>query len=54
MKSFEKEIFNVLTSQLGFYIKDYYSDFLGKKSWVAILEKETFIYAVVVAYLITH
>ena len=49
MKSFEKEIFNVLTSQLGFYIKDYYSGFLGKKSWVAILEKETFIYAVVVA-----
>lgn len=49
MKKLEQEIFNVLTSQLGFYIKEYYSNFLDKKNWVAVLEKESFVYAVVVS-----
>ena len=48
MNKLENGLFSELTKQVGFYIKDYYSEFLKENKWVAILENEDFIYAVVV------
>lgn len=48
MNKLENGLFSELTKQVGFYIKDYYSEFLKENKWVAIMENEDFIYAVVV------
>lgn len=48
MNKLEDVLFSELTKQVGFYIKDYYSEFLKENKWIAIMEKEDFIYAVVV------
>lgn len=48
MNKVENTLFSELTKQAGFYIKDYYSDFLKENKWIAIMENEDFIYAVVV------
>ena len=48
MNKLENSLFSELTKQAGFYIKDYYSEFLKENKWVAIMENEDFIYAVVV------
>ena len=48
MNKLENVLFSELTKQAGFYIKDYYSDFLKENKWIAIMENEDFIYAVVV------
>lgn len=47
MDKLEQSLFGALTSKSGFYIKDYDSDFLGKNKWIAVLDSEEFIYAVV-------
>lgn len=47
MNKIEEKLFHNLVDSLGFYIKDYYSNYLGKNKWIAILEKEDFIYAVI-------
>ncbi|WP_195987316.1 rhomboid family intramembrane serine protease [Clostridium sp. D53t1_180928_C8] len=49
MNKLEDVLFGQLTKQGEFYIKDYYSDFLKEKKWIAIMESEDFIYAVVVS-----
>ena len=48
MNKLENILFSELTKQVGFYIKDYYSDTLKENKWIAIMEKDDFIYAVVV------
>ena len=48
MNKLEKNLFEELTKQLGFYIKDYYSEHLNSDKWVAIMENKDFIYAVIV------
>ena len=48
MNKLENVLFGELTKQGGFYIKDYYSETLKEKKWIAIMENEDFIYAVVV------
>lgn len=47
MKKLEETLFGELVNKSGFYIKDYYSNYLKKNKWIAILEKEDFIYAVI-------
>ena len=49
MEQFEQELFRLLSSKSGFYIKEYYSNSNQMNKWIAILEKEEFIYAVVIA-----
>ena len=49
MNKLENVLFGELTKQGGFYIKDYYSDSLKEKKWIAIMENKDFIYAVVVS-----
>lgn len=49
MNKLENILFGDLTKQAGFYIKDYYSDYLKEKKWIAIMENKDFIYAVVVS-----
>ena len=48
MNKLENVLFSELTKQAGFYIKDYYSETLKENKWIAIMEKDDFIYAVVV------
>ena len=48
MNKLENVLFGELTKQGGFYIKDYYSDSLKEKKWIAIMENKDFIYATVV------
>ena len=48
MDKLEQQLFTVLSNNSGFYIKDYYSNVSKKNKWIAILEKDDFIYAVVV------
>ncbi|WP_294132548.1 rhomboid family intramembrane serine protease [uncultured Clostridium sp.] len=48
MNKLENSLFSELTKQAGFYIKDYYSETLKENKWIAIMENEDFIYAVVV------
>ena len=48
MNKVENTLFSELTKQAGFYIKDYYSETLKENKWIAIMENEDFIYAVVV------
>lgn len=48
MSKLENKLFSELTNKAGFYIKDYYSEYLKKNKWIAIMEKEEFIYAVIV------
>ena len=50
MEQFEQRLFRLLSSKSGFYIKEYYSNSNQMNKWIAILEKEDFIYAVVIAY----
>ena len=49
MNKLENILFGDLTQQGGFYIKDYYSESLKEKKWIAIMENKDFIYAVVVS-----
>ena len=49
MNKLENILFGDLTKQGGFYIKDYYSESLKEKKWIAIMENKDFIYAVVVS-----
>lgn len=49
MNKLENVLFGELTKQGGFYIKDYYSDSLKEKKWIAIMENKDFIYAVVLS-----
>lgn len=48
MNKLEKTLFEDLTKQAGFYIKDYYSEYLKSNKWIAIMENKDFIYAVIV------
>lgn len=48
MNKLEKNLFEELTKQAGFYIKDYYSEHLNSNKWIAIMENKDFIYAVIV------
>ena len=48
MNKLEKTLFEDLTKQAGFYIKDYYSEYLKNNKWIAIMENKDFIYAVIV------
>ncbi len=48
MDKLEQQLFTILSNNSGFYIKDYYSNVSKKNKWIAILEKEDFIYAVVI------
>ena len=48
MNKLENTLFGELTNKSGFYIKDYYSEGLKKKKWIAVLENEDFVYSVVV------
>ena len=43
MNKLENILFSELTKQAGFYIKDYYSEFLKENKWIAIMENEDFI-----------
>ena len=47
MNKLEKTLFEDLTKQAGFYIKDYYSEYLKNNKWIAIMENKDFIYAVI-------
>ena len=44
MNKLEKTLFEDLTKQAGFYIKDYYSEYLKNNKWIAIMENKDFIY----------
>lgn len=48
MNKLEKGLFENLTQNSGFYIKDYYSEYLNSSKWMAILENNDFVYAVIV------
>lgn len=48
MNKIRKTLFEDLTKQAGFYIKDYYSEYLKIIKWIAIMETKIFIYAVIV------
>ncbi|WP_297712783.1 rhomboid family intramembrane serine protease [Clostridium sp.] len=48
MNKLENILFSELTKQAGFYIKDYYSEFLKENKWIAIMENEDFIYVAIV------
>lgn len=49
MDKFEKKFFNTLVSNAGFYIRSFYSESLQKEQWIAILENENMLYAIVIA-----
>lgn len=38
MEQFERDFFNILTKELKFFIKDYYSAFTNLNRWVALLD----------------
>lgn len=48
MKDIEKQLFQSLTSQSGFYIKDFNSQYLNENKFIAILDEKEYIYAVLV------
>ncbi|MBS5937319.1 rhomboid family intramembrane serine protease [Clostridium sp.] len=48
MKKFEKVFFNILTKELKFYMKNYYSNFHGEDKWVGLLNLEDTYVAVAV------
>ena len=48
MDKFEKKFFNTLVSKSGFYIRSFYSESLKKEQWIAILENEKVLYAIVI------
>lgn len=48
MDKFEKKFFNILVSKSGFYIRSFYSESLKKEQWIAILENEKVLYAIVI------
>ena len=48
MDKFEKKFFNTLVSKSGFYIRSFYSESLKKGQWIAILENEKVLYAIVI------
>lgn len=48
MNKLENILFSELTNKFGFYIKDYYSEFLKVNKWISILDNKDFIYAVIV------
>ena len=41
MNKLEKGLFENLTQNAGFYIKDYYSEYLNSSKWMAIPERVT-------------
>lgn len=47
MNKLEEVLFGELANKSGFYIKDYFSNYLNSSRWVAILDNKDFIYAVV-------
>lgn len=49
MANFEKEFLGLLVSKWQFFIKNYYSKLGEKNNWIAILEKENYVYGVIVA-----
>lgn len=58
MVKFEEEFLNLLVSKWQFYINEYYIKSLKVNKWIAILEKENYIYSIIVAKeneeIITH
>ena len=48
MNKLENILFSELTKKADFYIKDYYSETLKENKWIAIMENEDFVYAIVV------
>ena len=47
MNKLEEKLFSELVNKSGFYIKDYFSKCLKLDKWIAILENNDFIYAVI-------
>lgn len=48
MVKFEEKFLSLLVSKWQFYIKSYYSEFANENRWIAILEKENYVYGVIV------
>ena len=48
MEKFEKVFFNILTKEMKFFMKDYYSDYNKKNKWLALLDIEKAYVAVLV------
>lgn len=49
MAKFEEQFFGLLVDKSQFYIKNYYSESIGVNKWIAILEKDNYVYAVVIS-----
>ncbi len=49
MKKFEKVFFNILTKEMKFFMKDYYSDYNNENKWIALLDIDKAYVAVVIA-----
>ncbi|MDV4149756.1 rhomboid family intramembrane serine protease [Clostridium sp. AL.422] len=48
MEKFEKIFFNVLTKEMKFFMKDYYSNYNNEEKWLALLELDSAYIAVLV------
>jgi rhomboid protease GluP len=49
MVKFEEEFFSLLVNKFQFYINEYYSKSVKVNKWISILEKENYIYSIIVA-----
>ena len=49
MEKFEKVFFNILTKEMKFFMKDYYSNYNNKNKWLALLDIDKAYVAVVIA-----
>ncbi|MGN0026352.1 MAG: rhomboid family intramembrane serine protease [Clostridium sp.] len=49
MEKFEKVFFNILTKEMKFFMKDYYSNYNNKEKWLALLDIDKAYVAVVIA-----
>lgn len=49
MEKFEKVFFNILTKEMKFFMKDYYSNYNNKNKWLALLDIDNAYVAVLVA-----
>ena len=49
MEKFEKVFFNILTKEMKFFMKDYYSNYSNKNKWLALLDIDKAYVAVVIA-----
>lgn len=47
MNKLEEKLFSELVNKSGFYIKNYFSEYLRDNKWIAILDNKDFIYAVI-------